>query len=146
MQVRGRTQAGGARALRRARIRPVVLGAKEGLALINGMQMSVAVGGLALARALELCRVADLIGAASLDASRGSDAAFDPRIIAARPHPGAAATREEPARPARGQRDPRVAPRLRPRAGQLRAALHAAGARRGARRLRARARASSSAR
>jgi histidine ammonia-lyase len=88
--VRGRTQPA-ARALSRAKIRPVVLGAKEGLALINGVQMSVAVGGLALARALELCRVADFIGAASVDASRGSDAAFDPRIVAARPHPGAAA-------------------------------------------------------
>jgi len=80
------------RALRKARIRPVVLGAKEGLALINGVQMSVAVGGLALERALFLCRVADLAGAASLDASRGSDAAFDPRLLAARPHPGAIAS------------------------------------------------------
>ena len=79
-------------ALRRARIAPVVLAAKEGLALINGVQMSVAVGGLALQRALELCRVADLAGAASLDASRGSDAAFDARIMAARPHPGAGAS------------------------------------------------------
>jgi histidine ammonia-lyase len=89
--VRGRR--GPARdALRRARIRPVSLEAKEGLALINGVQMSVAVGGLALLRAIELARAADLIGAASVDASRGSDAAFDPRIAAARPHPGAAAS------------------------------------------------------
>ena len=79
-------------ALRRRRIRPVILSAKEGLALINGIQMSVAVGGLALARAIELCRIADLVGAATLDASRGSDAAFDPRILAARPHPGAIAS------------------------------------------------------
>src|SRR5262245_25025914 len=76
-------------ALRRARIRPASLGAKEGLALINGVQMSVAVGGLALSRAIELARAADLVGAASLDASRGSDAAFDRRIVDARPHPGA---------------------------------------------------------
>jgi len=75
--------------LRRARIRPAALGAKEGLALINGVQMSVAVGGLALSRAIDLVKTADLIGAASLDASRGSDAAFDSRIVAARPHPGA---------------------------------------------------------
>ncbi len=81
-----------ARALRQAGIRPMALGAKEGLALINGVQMSVAVGGLALERALFLCRVADLAGAASLDASRGSDAAFDPRVLAARPHPGAIAS------------------------------------------------------
>ena len=89
VRVRGRGVPAG-RALRRARIPPVVLAAKEGLALINGVQMSVAVGGLALHRALELCRVADLAGAASLDAARGSDAAFDARIMAARPHPGAA--------------------------------------------------------
>jgi histidine ammonia-lyase len=78
-----------ARALKDARIRPVALQAKEGLALVNGVQMSVAVGGLALAAAIRLSRVADLTGAASLDAARGSDAAFDPRVIAARPHPGA---------------------------------------------------------
>ncbi|MGH9399499.1 MAG: HAL/PAL/TAL family ammonia-lyase, partial [Thermoanaerobaculia bacterium] len=78
-------------ALRRTRIRPVTLGAKEGLALINGVQMSVAVGGLALHRAMFLSRVADLAGAASLDAARGSDAAFDARIVNARPHPGALA-------------------------------------------------------
>jgi histidine ammonia-lyase len=53
--------------------------------------MSVAVGGLAVARAIELTRVADLCGAATLDAARGSDAAFDPRVVAARPHPGAIA-------------------------------------------------------
>jgi histidine ammonia-lyase len=80
------------RALAAAGIEPVTLQAKEGLALINGVQMSVAVGGLALRQALRLARVADLAGAASLDAARGSDAAFDPRIIAARPHPGAAAS------------------------------------------------------
>ena len=88
---RGREMAAD-RALRAARLRPVTLAAKEGLALINGVQMSVAVGGLALARALELARVADVIGAASVDASRGSDTAFDARIVAARPHPGAAAS------------------------------------------------------
>ena len=79
-------------ALRTARIRPVVLGAKEGLALVNGVQMSVAVGGLALQRALRLAHVADICGAASLDAARGSDAPFDPRIVEARPHPGALAS------------------------------------------------------
>jgi histidine ammonia-lyase len=87
---KGRTLSAAA-ALRRARIRPVTLGAKEGLALINGVQMSVAVGGLALHRALYLARVADLAGAASVDAARGSDAAFDSRVVGARPHPGALA-------------------------------------------------------
>jgi histidine ammonia-lyase len=81
-----------ARALKDAGISPVTLEAKEGLALVNGVQMSVAVGGLALFRAIRLSRVADLAGAASLDAARGSAAAFDPRVIAARPHPGAIAS------------------------------------------------------
>ena len=75
--------------LRSARIRPAALGAKEGLALINGVQMSVAVGGLALSRAIDLAKTADLVGAASLDASRGSDAAFDTSH-----RRGAAASRE----------------------------------------------------
>jgi histidine ammonia-lyase len=93
----GRVRRGGrilpaGRALREAGLAPVVLGAKEGLALVNGVQMSVAVGGLALDRALFLCRVADIAGAASLDAARGSDVAFDPRILSARPHPGAVAS------------------------------------------------------
>ena len=81
-----------ARAWKDAGLEPATLAAKEGLALINGVQMSVAVGGLALERALFLSRAADLVGAASLDASRGSDAAFDPRIVGARPHPGAIAS------------------------------------------------------
>jgi histidine ammonia-lyase len=88
---KGRTVAA-SRALAAARLSPVTLGAKEGLALINGVQVSVAVGGLALERALFLARVADVTGAASLDSARGSDAAFDPRVIAARPHPGATAS------------------------------------------------------
>jgi histidine ammonia-lyase len=88
---RGRTLPA-ARAMKTARIRPVTLAAKEGLALVNGVQMSVAVGGLALERALFMMRVADLCGAASLDAARGSDAAFDSRMMAARPHPGAIAS------------------------------------------------------
>jgi histidine ammonia-lyase len=91
VRVRGRGKPA-REALRRAGLTPVTLGAKEGLALINGVQMSVAVGGLALQRALRLARIADVAGAASLDASRGSDAAFDPRVVGARPHPGALAS------------------------------------------------------
>ncbi len=88
---RGRRQRA-ASALARCRLKPIELEAKEGLALINGVQMTCAVGGLALARALRLAKIADLAGAMSLDASRGSDVAFDPRIVAARPHPGAVAS------------------------------------------------------
>ena len=82
----------GAEALRAAGLAPVVLEAKEGLALINGTQFIAAVGGLALAEARRLLREADVAGALSLDALKGTDVAFDPRIQAARPHPGQAAS------------------------------------------------------
>src|SRR5437867_793339 len=75
-------------ALRRAGLKPVELQAKEGLALLNGTQAMHAVGGLALLRAKRLSRVADVAGAASLEALKGTPAAFDPRLQDARPHPG----------------------------------------------------------
>jgi histidine ammonia-lyase len=71
-----------------AGLRPVVLEAKEGLALINGTQLMTAVGGLALAEATRLVFTADVAGGLTLDALKGTDVAFDPRIHAARPHPG----------------------------------------------------------
>jgi histidine ammonia-lyase len=70
----------------------VTLEAKEGLALINGTQMTTAVGALALARLLQLLRAADLVAAMTTDALKGTDVAFDPRIQAARPHPGQSAS------------------------------------------------------
>ncbi len=75
-------------ALSRAGLRPIALEAKEGLALLNGTQAMSAVGGLALARLLDLAELADIAGALSLDALHGTAAAFDARIHAARPHPG----------------------------------------------------------
>lgn len=69
-------------------IEPVVYEAKEGLAMINGTQAICAVGGLALARALELLDAADVISAMTLDALKGTDAAFDEKIHLARPHEG----------------------------------------------------------
>jgi histidine ammonia-lyase len=69
-------------------MKPVVYEPKEGLAMINGTQAITAVGGLALYRASMLSEVADLVGAMTLDALLGTDAAFDPRIHAARPHAG----------------------------------------------------------
>lgn len=74
--------------LRAHGITPVVLEAKEGLALINGTQMMCAFGALALHRAMNLAAHADIIGALSCDALRGTDNAFDPRLHATRPHPG----------------------------------------------------------
>ncbi len=87
----GRAQTS-AEALAAAGVRPVVLEAKEGLALINGTQLMTAVTGLALVEAWRLVRTADVTGALALDALKGTDVAFDPRIHAARPHPGQAAS------------------------------------------------------
>src|SRR5213595_676411 len=75
-------------ALRRAGLKPRQLEAKEGLALLNGTQAMHAVGGLALLRAKRLSRLADVSGAMSLEALKGTAAAFDARLQDARPHPG----------------------------------------------------------
>jgi histidine ammonia-lyase len=77
-----------AEALRRAGIAPLVLEAKEGLTLLNGTQHMTAVGGLAVLDGEITCRIADLAGALSLEALKGTVRAFDPRVVAARPHPG----------------------------------------------------------
>jgi histidine ammonia-lyase len=84
----------GAAALRGAGLNPITLEAKEGLALLNGTQGMHAVGGLALFRAKRLSRVADVAGAMTLEALKGTPAAFDPRIQDARPHPGQIAVAE----------------------------------------------------
>ena len=81
-------------ALARARLEPVALEAKEGLALLNGTQGMHAVGGLALLRAKRLSRVADVAGAMTLEALKGTPTAFDPRIQSARPHAGQQAAAE----------------------------------------------------
>lgn len=81
----------GAAALERAGLAPLRLESKEGLALLNGTQAMLAVGGLALARAERLAQLADVAGAMSLEALRGTPVAFDARIQALRPHPGQAA-------------------------------------------------------
>jgi histidine ammonia-lyase len=77
-------------AMKKAGIAPVVLEAKEGLALINGTQYMASQGTLALLDAERLCTVADVAGAMSLEALKGSNRPFDPRLQAARPHPGQA--------------------------------------------------------
>ena len=82
----------GADALTRAGLRPVALGPKEGLALINGTQASAAVLGLAVLDAERLARAADIAAAMSVDALRGSFAAFEARIHAVRPVPGQTAS------------------------------------------------------
>jgi histidine ammonia-lyase len=78
----------GAEALSRAGIEPLTLEAKEGISLLNGTQAMLAIGCLVLADAEVLIETADLVCAMTLDALRGTPRAFDPRIQAARPHPG----------------------------------------------------------
>jgi histidine ammonia-lyase len=75
-------------ALKRAGLAPVVLQAKEGLALVNGTQAICSVGGLALARALRLAELADVCGAAALEGLLGSQRPFEARLHDIRPHAG----------------------------------------------------------
>jgi histidine ammonia-lyase len=84
----------GTDALRRAGIKPLVLEAKEAVSLINGTQGMLGVGAMALLAAETLVDSADVIGALTLDALRGTDVAFDERIHRARPHPGQLKTAE----------------------------------------------------
>ena len=84
---RGQRLPGGA-AMEAAAIEPVVLRAKEGLAMINGTQCSTALALAGLFDAKRLLRAALVTGALSVDATLGSDTPFDPAINALRGHPG----------------------------------------------------------
>ncbi|MBW3594667.1 MAG: histidine ammonia-lyase [Actinobacteria bacterium] len=91
----GRVEHGGrvidaAEALRRAGLEPLELSFKEGLALVNGTEMMLALGILTYTEAVELLKTADLAGAMTLEACLGTDRAFDEDIINLRRHPGAA--------------------------------------------------------
>lgn len=74
--------------LRKAGIEPLVLDAKEGLALINGTQTSTALALHALLSFQPVLESALMIGAMTVDAARGSDGPFDPLIHAVRGQPG----------------------------------------------------------
>ena len=82
---RGERLPGGA-AMRAAGVEPVALGAKEGLAMINGTQCSTALALAGLIDAKRLLRAALVTGAMSVDAALGSDTPFDPAIGALRGH------------------------------------------------------------
>lgn len=75
-------------ALERRGLTPCALTAKEGLALINGTQLMTALGVLMIDAARNILDVADIAGAMTLEAVRGTNRAFDARAAAARPHPG----------------------------------------------------------
>lgn len=79
-----------ARALQLAGLEPIELGAKEGLALVNGTEVMTGIAALCQLRAERLLASADIIGAMSLEAFLGTDRVFDRRINALRPHPGQA--------------------------------------------------------
>lgn len=80
--------------LRRIGLRPLRLKAKEGLALVNGTQMMTAFGALAAYEAVDLCKIADVAAAMSVEALKGSDTAFDRRIHSLRPYRGQSACAE----------------------------------------------------
>ena len=90
-EVGGRVLAGQA-ALEAVGLAPLVLEAKEGLSLVNGTQLMTAAGALAVLDAFRLAQVADITGVMSLETIKGSRRPFEPRIAAARPHPGAVST------------------------------------------------------
>ncbi len=77
-----------AKALAAATLKPLDLGPKEGLALLNGTQVSTAIALAALVGTERVMQAAIVAGALSTDAIKGSDTPFDPRIHALRPHPG----------------------------------------------------------
>ncbi|NNM62647.1 MAG: histidine ammonia-lyase [Steroidobacteraceae bacterium] len=84
-----------AEGLHRAGLEPLRLRAKEGLALINGTQVSTALALSALFGIEAVFAAAVVAGAMSVDALKGSDAPFDARIHAARGQPGQIAVAAE---------------------------------------------------
>jgi histidine ammonia-lyase len=79
-------------ALKQAGIEPVVLGPKEGLALINGTDGILGMLVLAVADFEQLLRTADISAAMSVEALLGTDRAFAEELIALRPQPGQVAS------------------------------------------------------
>ena len=86
-KVNGQTVSG-REALRLAGLAPLVLQAKEGLALTNGTQVMSAIGSLVVLEAERLAKTADIIAAMTLEAQLGSASAFSELIHNTRPHPG----------------------------------------------------------
>ncbi len=92
--VEGRDYVDAAVALGAAGIDPIVLEAKEGLALVNGTDGMLGMLALACHDVRGLLAVADIVAAMSVEALLGTDAVFAPEILALRPHPGQAASAE----------------------------------------------------
>jgi histidine ammonia-lyase len=97
---RGEVEVGGkvrpaAVALRKAGLEQLVLGAKEGLAILNGTQLMSALGALVAADAARLNATASVAAAMSVEALLGTDVSFSAALQAARPHPGQVAVAGE---------------------------------------------------
>jgi histidine ammonia-lyase len=88
MMLEGKTPRPAAEVLKAAGITPLTLAAKEGLALINGTQVSTALALHALFTFEPVLEAALVVGALTVDAARGSDGPFDPRIHQLRGQPG----------------------------------------------------------
>lgn len=78
----------GSDAMKSAGIEPLVLKAKEGLALLNGLQVTTAIASLSFRRLLNLAKTADVVGALTTEGLKGTPSAFDERIQKARGLPG----------------------------------------------------------
>ncbi|MBP5856715.1 histidine ammonia-lyase [Marivibrio halodurans] len=85
---RGGVEMPAADGLAAAGMAPLSLGPKEGLALLNGTQVSTALALAGLFQAEDAFAASAVAGALSVDAAKGSDAPFDPRIHAIRGHAG----------------------------------------------------------
>ena len=79
-------------ALKEANLEPTVLEAKEGLSLINGTQVSTALGIRALAESQKLLETADISGALSTEASLSTRVVFTPKIHKLKKHAGQVAS------------------------------------------------------
>jgi len=88
----GGDQLPGGDALAAVGLEPISLAPKEGLALINGTQLTVGLASLALVDAERAVRAADVAGALTTEVTMGTTAACGPAIHEARPHAGQAAS------------------------------------------------------
>lgn len=84
----------GREALAQAGLEPLELASKEGLALVSGTTSPTALGAIGLYDMLQAVRTADVVGAMSLEILQGVMNAFDPRVMAVRPHPDQAKAAE----------------------------------------------------
>ena len=84
----------GSKALEMAGLQPIQLASKEGLALVSGTTSPMALASIGLYDMLQAEKTADVVGAMSLEILQGVMDAFDPRVMAVRPHPEQGKTAE----------------------------------------------------